>query len=573
MVKVQLRKILINNFRGIASSLHLFNEKSVVELSAPFGSGKTTTFEAFLYAMGYPIKNTKPCKYENNRWVEIPNVKTSVELLLSVVNGSEEEDLSLIRQENAYFVNDVKITTLANYQKAILNILGIDSLELYSDLLYLGHFNERDEKTRRNILLELTGTNKLLVETQDSYDLLKQDFINGLTNDEIEKQIKKELKEAETKQVEINSKLEVLKSNIGNYNYDFEALEQRKIELEIELQEETGIYVDYKNDILKKKENLLKELQTKNEAIAKDKRNLESSIDNYARQIMNLSLERGKTKQKLEEAKNREIDNIIFCPTCKTRLPENNDLNIALEEEKERDIQAFTEELHKLNLEIKQLEEKNVAKRKELNNLINSTGNLTSLNEKIRSLDVRLSEFEIANQPNKTKIEALQKERDDVFTKLGAREFINNLENEKQECIATQKQLLNKIKQLSQKSIQLKQYLSQIEQITTNNVNKAFENTDIQWQLYDNLKTNGNLSVVLEMLYKGKRYSSCSRGERLIADYLLISFLQEQYQIHLPIFVDNYGDLGDELIDTSNNQTILLKTDFLGQSLVENITH
>lgn len=573
MVKVQLRKILINNFRGIASSLHLFEDKPIIELSAPFGTGKTTTFEAFLYAMGYPIKNTKPCKYENNRWVEIPNAKTSVELVLNITTISGEEELTLIRQDNAYFINTEKITTLANYQKGILSAFGIESLELYSDLLYLGHFNERDEKTRRNILLELTGTNKLLVETQDSYDLLKQDFINGLTNDEIEKQIKKELKDCESKQVEINSKLQVLKENISKYNYDFDALEERKIEIDIELQEEQGNSIALKNEILRKKEILLKELQTRNEAIAKQRGGLENAIDNCARQILNLSLERGKIKAKLDEAKVREIDTILICPTCKTRLPENNDLNIALEEEKERDIENYTKELNEISLEIKRFEQQNITKRKELNELINSTGNFVSLTETIKSLDVSLKDIELQENPNNEKILELKKEREEVYTKLGAKDFVNNLESEKQECINTQKQLLNKIKQLSQKSIQLKQYLSQIEKITTDNVNKAFEGTNIQWQLYDNFKTNNNLTTILEMLYNGKRYSSCSRGERLISDYLLISFLQKQYQIYLPIFVDNYGDLGDELIDTSDNQTILLKTNYLGQSLVENITH
>ena len=153
-MKLTLKKIDIENFRGIAKSLHYFDKEKTI-LSAPIGSGKTTLLEAYLFAMGYPIKDFKPKKYENNRWIEIPNTKTRVEVLLKIEQNDEVRELTLVRKDKSFEVDDNKFTTLANYQNAILEQLNIDSFDLYCDLLLIGNFNSKELKVKRNILLEM----------------------------------------------------------------------------------------------------------------------------------------------------------------------------------------------------------------------------------------------------------------------------------------------------------------------------------------------------------------------------------------------------------------------------------
>ena len=108
------------------------------------------------------------------------------------------------------------------------------------------------------------------------------------------------------------------------------------------------------------------------------------------------------------------------------------------------------------------------------------------------------------------------------------------------------KELLVKTQNIYKKSDDLKDYLSKIENIITKRVNDFFlvEETGLGWKLYENAK-NGNLQTSAELMYKNaKQYSTCSRGEQLDADCQLLFFLQDSFNLELPIFIDNITDLG-----------------------------
>ena len=95
----------------------------------------------------------------------------------------------------------------------------------------------------------------------------------------------------------------------------------------------------------------------------------------------------------------------------------------------------------------------------------------------------------------------------------------------------------------------------------TKHINDYFlvEETGLGWKLYENSK-NGNLITTIELMYKNsKQYSTCSRGEQLDADCQLLFFLQESFNVILPVFIDNITDLGG-FAYVKDRQIIYLQT-------------
>ena len=570
-MKVTLKKIDIENFRGVAKSLHYF-DKQKTTLSAPIGSGKTTLLEAYLFAMGYPIKDYKPKEYKNNRWLEIANTKTRVEVLLLIEEDGETRELTLVRKDKNFEVDEDKFTTLANYQNAILEQLNIDSFDLYCDLLLIGNFNSKELKVKRNILLNITGVNKLLVETQNSYELLKDDFINGLTTEEISKNIKRQIKENETKQIELRTKLDYITQNINKYDIDFNSLEQRKIELEIEISECQNDSFKLEQDLIEQRNKVQNEIYEKQIAYNNDVQKLNATIFANKQSLLIYQDKIAKLKEKISELTCREIDEVLICPTCGMNLPKNNDITNKLKYEKEKELADCEKELQELLKTIEKFEISNKSSLEAIRKLTEKSNNtskketLRYINEQIKNVSLKTNEYkEIKNK--------LEVELNEINEKLALKKVFEEQKNQLSLVKKEQIELLKRIQNETIKSNQLKDYLANIEKITTSHINKYFEKTNLQWQLYENAKTNDNLSTTFEMLWNNKRYSSRSRGERLCADLELLYVLQSSYDVYLPIIIDNVGDLGGKSNFELLSQQILLETSQQGISLEEDLKY
>lgn len=562
-MKVLLQSISITNFRGIATFNFGFKEKVNV-LSAPFGYGKTTIKEAFLWGLGLPIQNVKPCKFENQRWVEIPHLEPNVELTLKIDTGNDTSTVRLQRQvkgtQTLFSIDDVKTTTLQDYQNSVLTLFGLDNIETLKDLVVVSNFMQRDKKEIRKILFDLSKANEVLIDTQNSYDTLKQDFIDGLTTEEISLNIKRELKNVENEQTILKTRIATYQEFINTHVDNTETLESRKEQL-----------IAFKEQTQKDIDKITKDLQDRLNNI-EDKIKLE--MDKYETTIRGTSepmqqakyeltlLERPfkELTERVETIKAREIDEILVCPTCGHTLQKGNVLTQKLARQKEIDLENATQELNKLverkqellkQISDYQLKLKEVAEQR-------STAELTQIKNgiiaKMRNLDETL-------EPQREYIKELDNDIIDINSQIKTLEIVKEQKGLLKQAQKQLKELLVKTQAIYKKSDDLKDYLSKIESIITQRVNDFFlvNETGLGWKLYENAK-NGNLQTTAELMYQNaKQYSTCSRGEQLDADCQLLFFLQDSFNLDLPIFIDNITDLGGKGYDKPK-QIIYLQT-------------
>lgn len=547
-MKIILKSLDIINFRGISHFSFDFKEKTNV-LSAHFGYGKTTIKEAFLWGLGLPIQNVKPCKFEKNRWVEIAHLEPSVEMTLQVITENDTSTLKLQRQvkgtQTIFYIDDEKLTALQEYQRLILEHFELDNIETLKDLTIVGHFMQRDNKEIRKILFDISHANEVLIDTQNSYDTLKQDFIDGLTTEEISLNIKRELKNVENEQTIVRAHIETYRTFLNNHTdmgEDLEIKKARLLDLKKQTQNDMDLVIKNLNDRLADIENkILLERDRQDNLL----RGTSEPLNQARYNITLLEKPIKDAREKYETIQAREIDEVLICPTCGQSLPKGNSLTQKLAKQKEIDLANAKRELDNLLAERKRNEDKIAECQMQLNeiNEQKTTIELSTIKQgiltKMRNLDELLA-------PQKQYIQDLDNELIEINSQIKTNDIVKEQKTLMQQAQKKLKELLVKTQNIYKKSDDLKDYLSKIENIITKRVNDFFlvEETGLGWKLYENAK-NGNLQTSAELMYKNaKQYSTCSRGEQLDADCQLLFFLQDSFNLELPIFIDNITDLG-----------------------------
>ena len=559
-MKVILESISITNFRGIATFLHNFKSGTNV-LSAPFGYGKTTIKEAFLYGLGLPIKNIKPCKFENHRWVEIPHLEPEITLTLTIDNDRVILTRGEKGTQSVFKVDDEKVGTLKNYQERVLTYFGLKDIETLKDLVIIGNFLERDNKEIRKILFDLTNANEVLVEFQNSYDTLKQDFIDGLTTDDISLNIKRELKQVE------NDKL-ILQTKIQTYNEFLSTHENdniKEIKTKVENLEKAKSKAHY--DLERMNSDLLSQYNKILNSIEKEKKRIDTAVDEIAPKIEEIRYSLINDERLLKEAQD-ELDNAqastveptTTCPYCGQVLPKNNNFDKLQAERREQRIQDAIKRVNEIKKSIERKNQNKDEYQAMIRN-INDTSQLGGLNTALNNVKARLMAIEQDTKPLKDYISELEQDLDKYKSLLSNAQIVEEQQTLLKQAQTDLKDLLVKTQTIFQKSDELKDYLSKIESKLTTHINDFFvaEESGLGWKLYENAK-NGNLLTQIELMYQNqKQYSTCSRGEQLDANCMLTFFLQGCYDLYLPIFIDNISDLGGKSYQ-SENQIIYLQT-------------
>lgn len=560
-MKIKITNIYIQDFRGVALCDIDFKENKTV-LLAPFGSGKTTIKEAFLWGFGLPILNIKPCKFENQRWVEIPHTNTNVNLKLIL----DQEEIILKRSDKngttKFSINDEDIKTLKDYQKRILELLGLENIETLKDLVIVGNFMQRENKEIRKMLIELSKANESLIEVQNSYDTLKQDFTNGLTTEEISLNIKREIKKVEEEQTALQTKIETYKEFIKTHELDSQELESTKEAVLQSIKETKKEMEDIISVVREKYERATKELENSTKEHESQNILLGNEIQQARTQITILERPIQVAKEKIETIEAREIDKVFFCPTCHQPLPNGNEVQKKLEEKKQEDLEKAKNELQELLAEQEKWKTISETKRQELK-VLEESNTTHELYRIYLGLKERYNNVEQQIAPQKDFLNNLENELIEINANIKAQEIVEEQKTNLTEAQKQLRQLLTKIQNIYKKSDDLKDYTSKIENVITKCVNDFFlsNETGLSWKLYENAK-NGNLQTTAELMYKNyKQYSYCSRGEQLDANCQLLFFLQDTFNLDLPIFIDNITDLGGKTFDKTDKQIIYLQTD------------
>ena len=559
-MKVILESISITNFRGIATFLHNFKSGSNV-LSAPFGYGKTTIKDAFLYGMGLPIKNIKPCKFEKNRWVEIPHLEPEITLTLAIDN----DKITLTRGEKGtqsiFKIDNEKYGTLKAYQDQVLSLLQLDDIETLKDLIVVGNFMERDNKEIRKILFDLTRANDVLLDFQNSYDTLKQDFENGLTTDDISLNIKRDLKQVENDKIILQTKIQTYNEFLSTHDtIDQEKLEHQIKLLNFEKSKLQSTLESTTKELIYKYNNALSSWEVEKNRMETQKNEISLRINELLYSLNNDERLLKEANDELYNAQSMTIDPITICPTCGQKLEKGNNFERLQEQRKAERIKEATLKVEKLKAEMAKKKD-NVAKYKENIATVEAMSNVDKLATLVANLKIRLGNMEHDNEPVKNHIADIEKELNELNQQISNAQIVQEQKDLLKQAQSDLKDLLVRTQVIYAKSDELKDYLSKIENKLTKHINDFFvaEKSGLGWKLYENAK-NGNLLTTMELMYQNKKqYSTCSRGEQLDANCMLVFFLQDCYNLDLPIFIDNITDLGGKSYQVEN-QIIYLQT-------------
>lgn len=234
MKKIRLNKIRLENFQNWKELEYEFDEKLEI-IVAPYGSGKTTIYNGFLYALGIDLPSGVEVITKNDK-LELPNDLIATCVLDLII---DDELYTFERNSNNKFkINGDKITTLKKYNESIEKIIGVEK-SLITLLTKIETFNQETPKWKWNNRLEFL---KKLFDIESKLNDLKgkncleKYFKNGKNETEIKNILlknKRDINSEKTilsnqyqeKKTELFKKKQNINSEIKVYNED------KKIEL------------------------------------------------------------------------------------------------------------------------------------------------------------------------------------------------------------------------------------------------------------------------------------------------------------------------------------------------------
>ena len=248
MVNVELLSLSIANFRGIKkANINFLPTKNII--IAPSGEGKTTLYNAYLWALGFLTQKWEPTLNGN----KILGLETSVEISLKKNNQFECKfkkvntplvNLEKQNQENKlnYYVNG-NLVTATDYKEMLCKFFELDylTLELLSDLSLFNsekgtHWNTNK---RKSFLGDLFSTNEKIdaLKNEDEFSSIK-DLISQFSDEDAKSNINQSIKNIKKEQ-EINLRLiEEKQKEIEEYSkIDFEKLKDDLQRVDIRLKE------------------------------------------------------------------------------------------------------------------------------------------------------------------------------------------------------------------------------------------------------------------------------------------------------------------------------------------------
>lgn len=586
MKKVFLKKVVIENFKSIKNFAYEFQEGTNL-LSSRFGSGKTTIRESLDFVLGFKVDCTRPYCFENNQWVENPQAKkTIVEWLITVV---EDVDMTYnLKVEDtgkttSYFLDGMKFPNKSKYIENVLEIFGVDDVNTLDFLLHLDSFLKLNWADSRKILLQITNSQKVLEELQkqEKYkDLYARYFVKGYDEVRIAKTITSELKQLKANKTYMEGSIDSIEKNI---NVVTETMTSKQLEEEIEkenkkLEELSAAslekqILEVKNQIYNENSRFNSEVESKyrlqKNLLENQVNTKQTSIKFYQEEVNRLNQNVLNIQKEIEETAKIEFvpnNEDSVCPTCGSVLK-------ALSEEKQKEI--FDKQIKEKNELLNSNLEENKNKLKEY------TDNLTANQEALVAVKKQLIELEknyqtelskhnksissfeedievFSSSDNSQEIEKIKKNISSLYERLTK----INLVKEQLEQLKVEQDKYKELLKEEQKLLQLeelrKDYSTSIKPILEEHVNSFFDES-IYFQLFERLKTSNELTETLELISNGKSYShACSTGERILARISVCLGLQNIFNVNLPIFVDDFNDLGVNI--GVDQQLILLET-------------
>lgn len=300
-MKLRLRNIVIENFKGITLLMVNFADRTVI--SGQNATGKTTIMDSFMWLLfgkdsqgkaDFSIRpNDRDGKVIDNVVIKVTATLDADgrEIVLTKTQeqnwvkkrGSEVAQLQ--GNVNSYEINEIPKTE-KDYKAYISDLIGEDLFKLMTSPQA---FTSMKWKDQRAILLELVSevTDQDVIATDDKFEALA-DLLANASVEDLTAKTKKALKELSKRQAELPARID--EASKGLIDADFAACEAQKADLEAKIKEleaqegdasKTGEAMAKLQNEITQKQAALGELKRKaNELLVTSRREVQNRIDN-----------------------------------------------------------------------------------------------------------------------------------------------------------------------------------------------------------------------------------------------------------------------------------------------------
>lgn len=586
-MKVFLKELELNNFKGIENSVINFKENTTI-LGAN-GTGKTTIFDAFIWLLfGKDSTNKKDFSIktiESNG--EVPSCDHSVAGVIEVdgkvikLKKTFKEKWTTKRGSNQkvysgnttdYEINDVPKKE-KDYQEFISTIADEKLFKLLTNPKYFNEILSKDE--RREILLKLCEGEIKEDDILNANSALKELDLKNYSLEDLESINKASAKKLKKEIEELPARLDELKRSKKVYDFDTLDFRRRSITGTIKQLEEFKLIQDNSKDkreayakiaelqkeqiALKEddfeKNKKIKELNSKSQKSRADEvlkfdlscKELEASANERAEKIKKLSIEIDQLRIDYTEVAGNKED--MNCPTCKQPLPE--DLYKKAKSEKlEKIINKGNElktELEKLKNEYEEMQRRLLSAKDRKENLlttaielipeIKDNPRIEEIEREIKTLEKQISENAERDFGDiDKKIIDLNKDLEEIDGQIAYKKINADIDEKIENYEDKRKEISRKLEEAEKNLYLIGIYSKERSKLIAQTVNKKFKN--VSFKLFDT-QVNGAIVETCETTVAGVPYPDVNNAGKINAGLEIIKILSKEYDFEAPIFIDN----------------------------------
>lgn len=612
-MRATIKSIHLENFKGVKSADYIFEGKNVSVIGQN-GAGKTTLFTSFMWLMADKDSDLK--SNPNIRPLDTEEYTPRVEVVFNngdfdvtvakiqkcTIKKSKTGGADTISLSNSYEVNSVEYGE-RDFKKKMAEY-GFD-FDLFLPLSHPDVFTSQKSADMRKVLFGMASEKsdyEIACDTKgaQSAALLLENYtseeVKAMQNTTLRKIREEYGKDGEILRAKIEG-MEQSKTDI-----DVAELELAKNALNEQIAENKAKQADISKEfeeqqkasdgILELKFELNGLHRKANEELVKQKRDLQSQIDEKNEYLLNISngiqrnnreiygyeqdIESGEKERKrlLEQwnAVNAEVfdENTAICPTCHRELPSDERERFLITFEKSKAERLAT--INKKGLEVKadiENAQSMIPKLQECNK--DNLANKEKLEKEVADLEKQLSELpesiDISDRPEVQEIQRKIAEKERAMNKGNSAEEIRQQLKAKAEELQSQLTEVEKQLALAQKNIQIDEDISKLREkqksfeqqkadcerildqldmvskrkneLLTDQVNSHFKL--VKFRLFDYLK-NGSVVDDCEPTIDGKSLKDHSNGAlRVLAKLDIVEGLQRFYGQYYPVFADDFS--------------------------------
>lgn len=573
MKQIQLKKLVIQNFKGIKNETFEFGKKT--EIRGGNAQKKSSIYESYLWCLfGKNAKGEQANVQPRNEQGEIIHkLNTSVELHL-IVNDTEviikrelSEDWQVPRgtseeilkgTSTKYFYNNVPVLK-KEYDQKLNDICDINIWAMCSDI---NSFFRLKVDERRKVIIGLAG-NISDVDLANDFPLVKKALEQGKNIDEYKREIQASKKKSKQELDEIPSRIDAQDKLIVEYDFDKLEEEKQSKEKAIEVIDNTlqsnvdTEFIDKRKDLFAKQRTIIDKVNLRaNEIkceIDREKANIESNINllknliesntvqlnNSTKELENIDKDIQKTIQEITDKSNqwkkeneKEYTGSLICSECGQNYPQDK-----LENLLENFNQAKLNRLRTIEdegIRIKEKENNLIAQKNKITLLIEDKRNsITDQQEQLKKANEQLNEipelgYSLKEDKEYNTLLAAEKSLVEQLEEIPTEDNSTNDEykTRKQELKQELEELIKKLSQrdtnsriaklkdeLNSRSKELAQTISDLEKI-------EFEITD--FQKYRINKIEESVSSYFQMVtWKMYEANKTNDGEKPICEALV----------------------------------------------------